>query len=141
MIANRGRDTRPELVVRRALHAAGMRYRVNMAPIPGVRRTADILFTRAKLAVFIDGCFWHGCEAHYQRPGRNQTFWDAKVQANRRRDRETDALLIGQGWTVLRVWEHDVRADPARVVAQISSVFESLMTSRTESSKDDSVRD
>ncbi|WP_233437934.1 very short patch repair endonuclease [Agromyces laixinhei] len=129
MVANRGRDTNPELVVRRVLHAAGMRYRVNATPVPGVRRTADVVFTRVKLAVFIDGCFWHGCTTHYQRPAKNQAYWDAKVEANRRRDRETDALLRAHGWTVLRIWEHDVRAYPEGVGTHIRSVYEELRTS------------
>lgn len=129
MMANRGRDTKPELVVRSALHAAGMRYRVNIAPVTGFRRTADIVFTRVRLAVFIDGCFWHGCELHYQRPGRNQDYWDAKVEMNRRRDRETDVRLREKGWTVVRFWEHEVREDPAGVGAHIRSVYEQLRTS------------
>ncbi|WP_400996708.1 very short patch repair endonuclease [Agromyces sp. GXQ0307] len=130
MVANRGRDTGPELAVRRLLYAQGLRYRVNSPPVKGLRRSADIVFTRAKLAVFIDGCFWHGCPDHYQRPGRNQTYWDAKVQANRARDRNTDDTLGQRGWTVLRVWEHDVRADPEGVGARIRDAYEQLSPSR-----------
>ena len=130
MLATRGRDTGPELAVRRILHAQGLRYRVNTPPVKGLRRSADIVFTRAKLAVFIDGCFWHGCTEHYQRPGRNQTYWDAKVQANRARDRNTDDVLESRGWTVLRVWEHDVRVDPAGVGARIREAYARLSSSR-----------
>ena len=126
MIANRGRDTGPELAVRRILHSQGLRYRVNTPPVKGVRRSADIVFTKAKLAVFIDGCFWHGCPQHYQRPGINQTYWDAKVQANSARDRNTDEVLGSHGWTVLRVWEHDVRADPIAVGTRIRAAYERL---------------
>ncbi|MGW9183827.1 very short patch repair endonuclease [Agromyces sp. NPDC055661] len=126
MLANRGRDTGPELAVRRMLHSHGFRYRVNTPPVKGLRRSADIVFTKVKLAVFIDGCFWHGCPEHYQRPARNQTYWDAKVLANCARDRNTDEVLGSHGWTVLRIWEHDVRADPVGVGARIREEYERL---------------
>ena len=129
MIANRGRDTKPELVVRRLLHAAGLRYRVNTAPLSELRRTADVVFTRAKLAVFIDGCFWHGCLEHYQRPARNRAYLDAKVTANRERDRHTDATLRASGWSVLRVWEHEVRTDPEGVAMRIHEAYATLTPS------------
>lgn len=106
MIANRSRDTGPELSVRRLLHAAGFRYRVNLRPVVGIRRTVDIAFTRARVAVLIDGCFWHGCEQHYVRPHTHQEYWDRKIQRNRERDRETDHILAKSGWTVVRLWEH-----------------------------------
>ncbi|GAA1939049.1 very short patch repair endonuclease [Agromyces allii] len=107
MQSNRGRDTKPELAVRRMLHAAGLRYRVNVRPVPELRRTVDVVFTRARVAVFIDGCFWHGCPEHYQRPGRNQEYWDDKKARNQERDAETSAVLTELGWTVLRFWEHE----------------------------------
>lgn len=107
MQANKGRDTNPELVIRHLLHAGGFRYRVNFRPLPGLRRTADIVFTRAKVAVFIDGCFWHGCPSHYQRPVANREYWDAKVVRNRERDAETAFALASAGWIVLRFWEHE----------------------------------
>ncbi|GAA4162763.1 very short patch repair endonuclease [Gryllotalpicola daejeonensis] len=115
MRSNKGRDTKPELAVRRLLHAAGLRYRVNYTVLP--RRTADIAFTRAKVAVFIDGCYWHGCAEHYQRPASNMEFWDAKVAANRARDLETTARLGAAGWTVLRFWEHEDAAEVAIAIA------------------------
>lgn len=121
MQSNRGRDTTPELAVRRRLHAMGLRYRVSVRPVPNLRRTADIVFTRARIAVFIDGCFWHGCPAHYQVPVRNGDFWLAKRTRNRERDAETDAALTAAGWTPLRFWEHQVRADPALVAAAIAA--------------------
>lgn len=120
MQSNRGRDTSPELVVRRVLHAEGLRYRVNYRPVPGLRRTADIVFTRAKVAVFIDGCFWHGCPEHYQRPASNKAFWDTKRAANRTRDDATDAALGRAGWMVLRFWEHDIAHDLVRVAREIA---------------------
>lgn len=122
MIANRGRDTAPELAVRRILHKAGLRYRVDFRAIPTLRRTVDIAFPRAKVAVFIDGCFWHGCPEHYQRPGSNRDYWDPKVARNRERDLETTAAFEDAGWTVLRFWEHAVRNDPVEVSAAVTSL-------------------
>ncbi|MDI2035942.1 hypothetical protein PJL15_03076 [Paenarthrobacter nitroguajacolicus] len=116
MQGNRSRDTKPELAVRHLLHAKGLRYRVNFRPLPSLRRTADVVFTRARVAVFIDGCFWHGCPAHYRPPGSNVTYWSAKVSRNRKRDCETTELLATAGWTVLRFWTHE---DPASVVYEI----------------------
>lgn len=105
--ANRGRDTKPELRLRSAVHALGLRFRVDFAPIPGIRRRADLVFTRAKVAVFLDGCFWHGCEVHYTAPKANSEFWAEKRRRNMERDAETNALLEREGWLVLRFWEHD----------------------------------
>lgn len=123
MRSNRGRDTSPELAIRRRLHAAGLRYRVSIRPLPKLRRTADIVFTRAHVAVFIDGCFWHGCPEHYQAPGRNAEFWLAKRTRNRERDAETDAMLVAAGWRVLRFWEHEVRAAPDAVSGSITATY------------------
>lgn len=106
MRSNKGRDTSLELAVRRRLHAAGFRYRVDFAPIPGLRRRADIVFTRVRLAVFVDGCFWHGCPMHYTAPTINGDFWKTKVEANRSRDLDTNRRLAADGWTVCRYWEH-----------------------------------
>jgi DNA mismatch endonuclease (patch repair protein) len=108
MRANRGRDTQPELALRSAVHALGLRYRVNIRPIKEVRRTADLVFTRAKVAVFLDGCFWHGCPEHH-RPAKGSTasFWNDKIAGNRRRDLDTDHRLQAAGWEVVRVWEHE----------------------------------
>ncbi|WP_415296883.1 hypothetical protein [Cellulosimicrobium sp. SJTW-1] len=83
MQAIRRRDTKPELAVRRVLHARGLRYRVDFAPLPGLRRRADIVFTRARVAVFIDGCFWHGCPEHGQQAfKRNIDYWPSKIAGN-----------------------------------------------------------
>lgn len=117
MLANRARDTSPELAVRRLLHAAGLRYRVDYAPLGG-RRRADIVFTRQRIAVFIDGCFWHGCPRHATFPKTNTEYWLPKLQQNIKRDRETDGLLREAGWTVLRFWEHESPASVAEVVSQ-----------------------
>ncbi|MFG2420446.1 very short patch repair endonuclease [Streptomyces sp. NPDC048448] len=100
------KDTNAELVVRRLLHAAGLRYRVEY-PVPGMaRRRIDVAFTRAKVAVLIDGCFWHGCPQHATRPKANAEWWRTKLDRNMARDVETTEHLIAQGWTVLRFWEH-----------------------------------
>ncbi len=113
MRANKGRDTRPELAVRSATHALGLRYRVNVSPLPGSRRTADLVFPRAKVAVFVDGCFWHGCQEHHRPATRNADFWRSKIQGNMARDADTDTRLREAGWMVVRVWEHESPSDAA----------------------------
>lgn len=120
MQGNRSRDTKPELAVRRLLHAKGLRYRVNFRPLPSVRRTADVVFSRARVAVFIDGCFWHGCPDHYRAPGSNVTYWSEKVSRNRNRDIETTEHLEAAGWVVLRFWAHE---DPATVTQEIAEAI------------------
>lgn len=117
MQANRGRDTKPELRVRSIVHAAGYRYRVNSRPEKEIRRTADMVFSRARVAVFIDGCFWHGCPEHYVAPRANKDYWSGKILANRSRDDETDRLLRERGWTVLRIWEHVSPAEAAQLIS------------------------
>lgn len=107
MAAVRGRDTAPEMQLRRALHSLGLRYRVDIAPLRGFRRRADIVFTRHRVAVMVDGCFWHGCPLHGSRPATNAAWWADKLDRNVRRDRETDEHLRSAGWTVVRVWEHE----------------------------------
>jgi DNA mismatch endonuclease (patch repair protein) len=107
MRANKGRDTRPELAVRSAVHALGLRYRVGVRPLPGIRRTADIVFPRVKVAAFVDGCFWHGCPEHHRPARRNAEFWTTKIEGNVARDTDTDARLHAAGWTVVRIWEHE----------------------------------
>ncbi|WP_081625476.1 very short patch repair endonuclease [Mycobacterium sp. 141] len=119
MLANRSRDTRPEVALRRELHRLGLRYRVNTRPIPQIRRTADVVFPRRKVAVFLDGCFWHGCPDHYTAPRANATFWREKLRRNVARDRQVDEVLVEAGWRVLRVWEHESPAPAAARIAQI----------------------
>lgn len=119
MRANRGRDTGPEMQVRRLVHAAGLRYRVNARPERDLRRTVDMLFRRTRVAVLIDGCFWHGCPEHHQAPKSNATFWSDKIAANRARDVQTTDFLTRRGWLVLRFWEHEIRADVGAVAARI----------------------
>lgn len=101
------RPTAPELALRRSLHALGLRYRVSL-PVPTrTRRTIDIGFARWRVAVFVDGCFWHSCPDHGTRARANAEWWRSKLEANVTRDMETNAILEAQGWTVVRVWEHE----------------------------------
>jgi DNA mismatch endonuclease (patch repair protein) len=112
------RDTVPEVAVRRILHAAGLRYRVNV-PVPGMpRRTIDIVFPKAKIAVFMDGCFWHGCPQHATSPKANAEWWRTKLDKNMARDIETTEHLRAAGWTVLRFWEHEA---PNTVAQEVRS--------------------
>lgn len=116
MRANRSRDTKPEKEIRSLLHQHGLRFRVDVSPIPGVRRRADIVFSRARVAVFVDGCFWHGCPQHATWPKANADFWREKIETNRRRDEDTNQKFAEAGWTVIRVWEHeDVQEAAQRV--------------------------
>lgn len=116
MRANRGRDTGPEMAVRSAVHRRGMRYRVNTRPERSLRRTADLVFRRAKVAVFVDGCFWHSCPIHRTRPRANDGFWSEKLERTVVRDRETTDALEAAGWLVLRFWEHE---DPDEVAERV----------------------
>jgi DNA mismatch endonuclease, patch repair protein len=100
--------TAPELALRRELHRRGWRYRVDLAPLQDLRRRrADVVFTRLRVALFVDGCFWHACPQHATAPKANKEWWRAKLKANVARDRDTDARLEEHGWTVIRVWEHE----------------------------------
>lgn len=123
MTSNRGRDTIPELAVRSAAHRLGLRFRVNARPISELRRTADLVFSRQRVAVFVDGCFWHGCPIHYTAPAAHSDYWADKLAANTARDRETDEKLRAAGWTVIRCWEHD---EPSAVAAEVERIVRSL---------------
>lgn len=111
----RGRDTRPEIIIRKMLWSLGCRYRINY----GLLGKPDIVFTRQRLAIFIDGCFWHRCPLHFQAPATNARFWEVKIEGNVRRDREVVERLATAGWSVLRIWEHEAKTDPAEVVRAI----------------------
>lgn len=121
MLGNRRRDTAPELRVRRLLHGLGMRFRVDYPPVKGLRCRADIVFTRAKVAVFIDGCFWHGCPEHYQPPETNPEYWLPKIELNRSRDVRNSEALAAAGWTVVRCWEHE---DPHALSRDIRRIYD-----------------
>jgi DNA mismatch endonuclease (patch repair protein) len=121
MLGNRSRDTRPELLIRRALHARGLRYRVDVRPQAELRTRADVVFTRRRIAVYIDGCFWHGCPAHGTQPKSNVDYWAPKLARNMERDAETTRALEERGWVVLRFWEHEpVDEVVARIAARVS---------------------
>jgi DNA mismatch endonuclease (patch repair protein) len=118
----RRRDTPAELALRRELHRRGLRYRVDFAPLPGVRRRADIVFPRARVAVFVDGCFWHSCPQHGTRPRENARWWTEKLEQNRMRDADTNRELDEAGWLVLRFWEHeDAVATAATVLEAVAA--------------------
>ncbi len=112
MAMQRTRDTACEMALRRELHRRGLRYFIHRKPIKGVRREADLLFPRARVAVFVDGCFWHGCPQHATWPKNNAQWWKEKINRNRERDADTDSRLIEGGWKSVRVWEHET-ADSA----------------------------
>jgi DNA mismatch endonuclease (patch repair protein) len=114
------RDTPAELALRRELHRRGLRFRVDYAPLPTrLRRRADIVFTGPKVAVFSDGCWWHGCPEHRTWPKTNAKWWGQKIRENQLRDRDTDARLREAGWTVVRVWEHE---DPVEAADRVEAV-------------------
>jgi DNA mismatch endonuclease (patch repair protein) len=119
MQQQRRRDTQPEIALRRALHAAGLRYRVERPVIPGMRRRADIVFGPAKVAVFVDGCFWHMCPEHATFPRANADWWRQKLERNYARDQDTDRLLRKQGWLPVRVWEHEDMAEAVLRIAEV----------------------
>jgi DNA mismatch endonuclease (patch repair protein) len=107
MQAQARRDTKPEMRLRRILYARGLRYRLHF-PIPGIaRRQIDVAFPGCRLAVFVDGCFWHGCPEHRAPSRTHSEYWTEKIAANRVRDEDTDHRLTALGWTVMRIWEHE----------------------------------
>lgn len=123
MRGNRKRDTKPELAVRKVVHHLGLRYRVACRPLPSERFTADLVFPSARVAVFIDGCFWHGCPEHFSSPRTNASYWGPKIARNQARDAAAMAALRAAGWVGLRIWEHeapDLAADRiAKTVHQV----------------------
>ena len=121
MQATRRRDTPCELAVRSAVHRLGLRFRVDW-PLPGSRRRADLAFVSARVAVFVDGCFWHGCPRHGTWPKSNADWWRSKILANVKRDLDTTQALRLNGWRVLRFWEHD---DPNRAALMVRKVVQS----------------
>jgi DNA mismatch endonuclease, patch repair protein len=110
----------PEMAIRRELHGRGLRFRVNHPRLPG---RPDIAFTAARIAVFIDGCFWHSCPDHSVLPKNNRDWWRSKLERNVERDREKDALLEKLGWTVLHVWEHK---EPLEAADEIEQLWRSI---------------
>jgi DNA mismatch endonuclease (patch repair protein) len=119
MQANRSRDTSVEVAVRRAVHARGLRYKKHRRPLPGVRCEPDIVFPAQKIAVFVDGCWWHGCPQHWSPPKANREWWTHKIDITMRRDRLNDAAFRAAGWTVVRIWEHE---EPISAAERIDSL-------------------
>jgi DNA mismatch endonuclease (patch repair protein) len=127
MQAQPRRETKCEMAVRKAVHALGLRYRVHQRPEPDLRREADLVFRRDKVAVFVDGCFWHGCPEHHKPPTTHYHWWLVKVEKNHARDEETDRVLTERGWLVVRIWEHEDPAEAAqRVRAAVTARREKL---------------
>jgi DNA mismatch endonuclease (patch repair protein) len=123
MQANRRRDTAPEVAVRSAVHALGLRFRVDL-PIRGARGRAirpDLVFTRQRVAVFVDGCFWHGCPVHGTMPATNRSYWEPKLAANRERDLRATENLQEAGWLVIRAWEHE---PPEQIAGQVAEAID-----------------
>nr|WP_026422604.1 very short patch repair endonuclease [Actinokineospora inagensis] len=118
MRGNKGKDTRPELALRSLLYHRGLRYRVDARPLAEIRRKADVVFPSDRLAVFVDGCFWHGCPEHYRPAVKKAEFWRDKITGNRARDADTNDTLLAAGWQVLRIWEHEDPASAAERVIQ-----------------------
>jgi DNA mismatch endonuclease (patch repair protein) len=126
----RERDTAPERALRTLLHRRGLRYRVDRAPLPDVRRRADLVFGPAKVAVFVDGCFWHGCPKHASWPRTNAKWWRDKIGRNQERDRDTDRLFTERGWAVVRIWEHEDAVEAADRVAALVAARQLALTRR-----------
>lgn len=114
----RQKGTDAEIALRRELYRIGLRYRVDYAVLKKPRRVADVAFPGLKIAIFVDGCFWHGCPEHATWPKRNAEFWRQKIEANRLRDADTNERLCALGWTVLRFWEHESPTEAAATVAE-----------------------
>jgi DNA mismatch endonuclease (patch repair protein) len=127
MRSNRRTDTLPERVLRVELHRRGLRFRKDLPirlPVQA-RIRPDVVFTRSKLAVFVDGCFWHRCPLHGTMPKSNTDYWEPKLRANVARDRRVDELLKEHGWTVVRLWEHE---DPSEAADRVAEVVRRLRT-------------
>jgi DNA mismatch endonuclease (patch repair protein) len=119
MLAQRRKDTVPEIALRKALHARGLRFRVHRRPIASIHREADIVFASRRVAVFVDGCWWHGCPEHRTPPVANREWWAAKIAVTRARDGDTNRRLADAGWTVIRVWEHEHPAVAAEGIRRV----------------------
>ena len=121
----RGKNTKPELLLRKALWSRKLRYRLKNS-LPG---RPDIIFPGRQLAVFVDGCFWHGCPDHFQMPEVNRAFWKEKLRKTKIRDNEVNHMLIKRGWKVLRFWEHEIKADLSDCVDRVLQAFQDVESS------------
>lgn len=122
MRANVKRDTKPELALRRALHRMGLRYRVAARPqvLKGRIGRADVLFTSARTAVYLDGCWWHACPEHFRPARTHAAYWGPKIERNRARDSAVDTALAAAGWLSIRIWEHE---DPSAAAQRIAGAL------------------
>ena len=120
MSSIRSKDTKIELEIRKRLHKRGLRYRKNVNNLPG---KPDIVFSRKKVIVFCDSCFWHGCDKHFRKPKTNKKYWDQKINGNIQRDKEIFIKYQKEGWKVLRFWEHEINSNPDDVVEKIIGVL------------------
>jgi len=119
MKAAKPKDTAPEMALRSALHKKGLRFRIDVKPIKELNRKADIVFRHVKVAIFVDGCFWHGCPIHGTQAKANAEFWALKIKQNQERDKDTVIRLEAAGWRVIRVWEHE---DPEEIAQEIYDI-------------------
>lgn len=113
------KNTQIEILIRRALFALGLRYRIHQSLLKGSRREVDIVFPKARVAIFVDGCYWHCCPEHGSIPRANRQWWEEKLNSNKQRDRDTNERLEQDGWRVIRVWEHEDPVDAARAIAEV----------------------
>lgn len=123
MTAQKQADTAPEIALRSALHRRGLRFRKHIRPLKELRCQADVVFVRQRVAIFVDGCFWHGCPEHWTAPTANAAWWQEKIARNSSRDRRNDEALAEAGWIVARVWEHE---SPDSAAARVETVLNSL---------------
>lgn len=121
----RQKGTNAEIALRREMFRIGLRYRVDYEVLKKPRRIADIVFPGRRIAIFVDGCFWHGCPEHATWPKQNAEFWRQKIEANRQRDADTNERLQSLGWTVLRFWSHQSPTEAARAVAHMVAMIDS----------------
>ena len=111
MQENVGRETHPERRLRSLLFRSGLRFRKDYSPVPSERISVDVLFPRQRICIFVDGCFWHGCPLHFKVPKTHSSWWQEKIADNRQRDARQTRLLTALGWTVIRMWEHEIKED------------------------------
>jgi DNA mismatch endonuclease (patch repair protein) len=115
----RGKDTGPEMLLRKGLWKMGFRYRIHYK-LPG---RPDVVFVSRRIAIFVDGCFWHGCPDHGVRPKTNSAFWNKKILGNMDRDQKNRKLLEKEGWTVLRFWEHEIEKDSEGLLKRLKHLL------------------
>jgi len=118
MQGNAGRETKPEKRLRSVLQKLGLRFRNDLNVVAGIRCKADIVFRRARVGIFVDGCFWHGCPVHFRAPKTNTEWWQEKIEDNIRRDERQTAKIQNAGWVVVRLWEHEVNGKNIELVAR-----------------------